>query len=172
MAVIPLLHPAVLDAQELLKQCQVNRGRRSGPGGQHRHKVETAIRLVHEPTGLTASATERRNQRQNLWAATFRLRIKLALTVRSKRNPVTWPSGLWRSRCCEGRISCSSRHPDFPAMLAEALDGIAACQFDTKGAAAGLGVSPSQLIKFLEKEPLAMVEVNKQRRSRGLRLLK
>ena len=35
---------------ELLAECRVEARRDSGPGGQHRNKVESAIRLVHEPT--------------------------------------------------------------------------------------------------------------------------
>ncbi len=49
----------------------------SGPGGQHRNKRMTGIRLVHKPTGIVVMATERRSQEQNLGAAFLRLAEKL-----------------------------------------------------------------------------------------------
>ena len=67
-------HPAHLSEQELLDQCEVRRQRRSGPGGQHRNKVETGIFMRHQPTGVTSEATERRHQNDNLQQAIFRLR--------------------------------------------------------------------------------------------------
>jgi len=47
--------------------------RGSGPGGQHRNKRFTGIRMTHLPTGLVVMATERRSQKQNLMLAYERL---------------------------------------------------------------------------------------------------
>jgi len=49
----------------------------SGPGGQHRNKRMTGIRIIHLPTGIVAMATERRSQEQNLNTALFRLEEKV-----------------------------------------------------------------------------------------------
>jgi protein subunit release factor B len=68
----------LLDDDALLAQCEVQAHRASGPGGQHRNKAETAIRLVHLPSGVTAEGKDERSRTQNLRIALQRLREKLA----------------------------------------------------------------------------------------------
>jgi hypothetical protein len=166
------LHPASLDEQTLLEACQVQRSRRSGPGGQHRNKVETAVVISHRPTGITGEASERRSQAQNRSKAIFRLRVNLALEVRTRREPLEAPTVMWRKRCRGGRIAVNPEHVDFPTLLAEALDVIDACRMEIRAAAKALGVTASQLLKLLRLESRALDRVNDQRQELGLRRLK
>ena len=165
-------HPACQPEDDLLLDCEIRRTRASGPGGQHRNKVETAIQIVHLPTGVTAAASERRSQEQNRSMAVQRLRMQLAIEHRTVSSAEVHPSKLWTSRCRGSRIQCNDQHADFPALLAEALNAIDAKASDVRVAAAALGCSTSQLVRFLAKAPEALKRVNDDREQQGLRKLK
>ena len=171
------VHPARLPVEDLLSECETRRQKRSGPGGQHRNKVETAVVLTHRPTGIQAEANERRSQSENHQQAVFRLRMRLALQVRHFGSPLEQvhfpePSPLWRSRCVNGRIKVAGDHPDFPALLAEVLDLLALSNCELNLVAEHLDCTLSQLIKFLKTEPKAFALLNTERQSRGLFPLK
>lgn len=57
--------------------CEISFVRGSGPGGQHRNKTETGVRLVHPPSGITVVATDDRSQARNRDKAYERLIEKL-----------------------------------------------------------------------------------------------
>lgn len=166
------LHPAALAIDELLRECDVSRTRRGGPGGQHRNKVETAVVVRHRPTGATGQASERRSQDLNRQAAVQRLRVQLALDVRREVVAGEVPSPLWQSRARGRKLTVSSEHADFPALLAEALDRLAAAEWDAAKAAGALGITATQLVNFLQQEPRAIQQLNEARHALGLRALR
>ena len=75
------IHPDEL----LLRDCDMTFFTAGGPGGQHRNKTESGVRLTHRPTGIVVAATERRSQHQNREEALARLRQKLAERARKPK---------------------------------------------------------------------------------------
>src|SRR5215470_6626023 len=63
-----------LEDRALLAECEQELFTSSGPGGQHRNKTASGVRLTHPTTELSVTATERRSQAQNRRAALERLR--------------------------------------------------------------------------------------------------
>lgn len=69
--------PYDTDRDTLERECEITFVRGSGPGGQHRNKRETGIRLVHPPSGVELMATERRERERNKELAFERLVARL-----------------------------------------------------------------------------------------------
>lgn len=158
------MHPAQLAEPELLKDCQTKTGRRGGPGGQHRNKVETAVVITHLPSGIAAEANERRSQAENLKVAIRRLRLKLACEVRdSEIVAEKLPTALWKQRLKAGRLKINPQHDDYPSLVAEALDAIAMLGGDVRAAAELLRTSQSQICKLLREHHPALSAMNKIR---------
>ena len=59
--------------------------RGSGAGGQHRNKTESAVQLVHRPTGVMVRCESERSQHQNRATALALLRARLWATEQEKR---------------------------------------------------------------------------------------
>ncbi len=163
------MHPAQVTLEIFERECEFRTQRRSGPGGQHRNKVETGVFARHRPTGIEAGATESRSQAGNRESAIRRLRVKLAIVFRSSAAAtLAQPSATWTGRCRGRRIQVNENHFDFAALLSEALDTLAFFDWNFPPASEHLQCSNTQLIKLLSVRPTALDLVNVEREKHSL----
>lgn len=165
-------HPASFSVDRLIQDCDLTRTRRSGPGGQHRNKVETGIEITHRPTGIKTESCEKRSQEQNRQTAIRRLRLKLALEFRCPERAPELPTSFWTKRFPAGKLKISVNHEDYPTALAEALDVLFENGMEFRESAEQLGCSSSQLAHLLKQEPKAVHLVNQKRQELGFHLIK
>jgi len=62
---------------DLLRECEVDTFRSSGPGGQHVNKTESAVRLQHLPSGVVVTSQQERSQHRNKAICLEKLRAKV-----------------------------------------------------------------------------------------------
>ena len=92
------------DLRRLLRECDVETYRASGPGGQHRNKTESAVRMTHRPTGIVRVATEHRSQLRNRVLALERIaRALAARRRRPKPRIATRPTKAAAEKRLEGK---------------------------------------------------------------------
>jgi hypothetical protein len=165
------LSDAALEAQ-----CEVDRYRSSGPGGQHRNKTESAIRLRHRATGVVAHADERRSQAENRVRAVARLREHLAFEVREPVELGSFvPSPRLAALAAGGtkRLGEKTRaSTEFLCGFAELLDLFVACGAEVGATAERLGLTTGACSKLLLVDDRTTRAVNQLRAQRGMRLLR
>lgn len=82
--------------EDLLRECEAETFRSSGPGGQHVNKTESAVRLRHLPSGVVVTSQQERSQHRNKALCLQKLRKKIEkLNYRPpKRVPTRVPASV------------------------------------------------------------------------------
>lgn len=162
----------LLDDATLLAQCEMDRFRASGPGGQKRNKTDSAVRLRHGPTALTGESNTSRSQHENRARALLQLRRAIA---QERRHPVVLdryaPDALAPALGSGGRLRLGRRDRDYLPAIAELLDVLAAAEWRLGGAATTIGCSTGGLSRFLSRDPVLLARVNRARAAAGHRPL-
>ncbi|KAL2488419.1 Class I peptide chain release factor [Forsythia ovata] len=167
--------------EQLMSQCEMDTFKSSGPGGQHRNKRETAVRLKHLPTGIIAQAAEDRSQHKNRASALARLRTLLALKVRNTVDIDAYipPLELVQILPAKSTIRGSYQGPQigpnntkFVMGMQALLDLIFAVEGSVSDAAKKLGLSTGALSRLILSDDSLRMAVNELRATKGMKPLK
>jgi hypothetical protein len=173
---VPRIDYLLASDDGLIAQCEVDRYRASGPGGQHRNKTESAVRLRHKLTGVAAIGEDSRSQSENKLHAVRRLRAALALQV---REPVQLdgyvPSPRLAAFVAAGTAPLGAKTRltgEYWASIGELLDLLVANNLEIGTTAQRLGLTTGALSKQLLHDDAVGRVVNDLRRARGMRPLR
>ncbi|XP_058007497.1 uncharacterized protein LOC110667087 isoform X2 [Hevea brasiliensis] len=166
-----------LTDEELMKQCVMDTFKASGPGGQHRNKRESAVRLKHIPTGIISQAVEDRSQHKNRASALRRLRTLLAVRVRNTLDldayspppellQILPPKSTFRGSDCGPQIG--PNNPKFILGMQALLDLVFAVEGSISDAAKFLGLSTGALSRLILSDDSLRMAVNELRTSKAI----
>ena len=173
---MPRLDYLLASDEALIAQSEVDRYRASGPGGQHRNKTESAVRLRHKPSGASAIGEDSRSQAENKMHAVRRLRSAIALDV---REPVALdgyaPSRRLAALLAGGTAPLGAKTRltgEYWAAIAELLDLLVAGNLEIGVTAQRLGITTGAMSKLLLHDEQVGRVLNDLRRARNMRALR
>ena len=146
---------------ELADICRVDVFCGTGPGGQHRNRNYTAVRIrLKNFRNIVAEESSFRSQKQNLSAALNKLRLEIALSCRKS----------YPENCVYTHLN--ENNPLYACEFAKLLDAAVQCNFDHKKAAELTGLSASKFLKELARDYRVWTEFQAARAELGLSELK
>lgn len=171
-----------MDDAGLLGDCDVHIYKSSGPGGQHRNKVSSAVRLRHRATGITAHGDDSRSQHENKRLAVNRLRMNLALRLRGTFDPARRELPAVVAECLftprgKGaappvrRLETGRKDRRFWPVAAFLLDVLEGSEGRLGEAAKWLGISTSNLAAIFKSERHLLAAAQAIRRAHGHKAL-
>lgn len=169
-----------LEDDALLRQCEVQVYKSSGPGGQHRNKVSSAVRLVHTPTRVSAHGDDSRSQHENKRLALKRLRMNLAMHLRGAVDTSSGPPPFVRECMFQPRgrgpdaavrLEVGARDFRFWRVAAWVLDVLDARGGRVGEAAAVVGITTGNLSDLLTSERHLLAAAQEIRKRHGLKPL-
>ncbi len=154
-------HVLAADDGQLLKACRVDTYIASGPGGQHRNRTYSAVRLTHVTTGVMVTGEERRSQHENKQKALGRLRMALAMQVRSAEFALH--ESMREIFAAVGPMRVNARNQLYPQVCATVLDALFASRGSLSAAAQLLHLSTGQLVRVVGRDGDLLTAANRLR---------
>jgi len=145
----------------LLSICDFSMQKRSGKGGQKINKTSSAVRLVHEDSGISVISAESRYQFENRSNAVKKMKRQMALQIRCPSKGLKISDDVWPSL----------KNPVYPKWIAQILDIMEENSYSIADSAAKMTCSSSRLVKILSREPDLCQKVNDERKKRGIKPL-
>ena len=144
---------------DLAAECSWDFHKTTGNGGQKKNKTSSAVRVFHQPTGLSAVCDRERSQKMNRKGALHKLRLAIALAYREKFDTSV-------NTVCGGTVPALSS-PNYPLFAAYTLDALADAEWEPEAACALLGWSKSHLFKIIGRDPALGAVINREREKRS-----
>ncbi len=170
-----------LTDEQLLKCCDVHIYKASGPGGQHRNKVSSAVRLRHRETGINATANDSRSQHTNRTQAMRRLRMNISTKLRSPidlessvippvlKECIFTPKKPNNTTDATSRLGIGRKDARFWEVAAILLDMLDAAQGQLGIVARKLNISTGNLTKILKSDRHLLAATQEIRKNRNLK---
>ena len=169
---MPRIDYVLASDDALIAQCEVDRYRASGPGGQHRNKTESAVRLRHKLTGISAIGEDSRSQAENKVHAVRRLRAALALEVREPALAISQRLAAFVTAGTAPLGAKTRLTGEYWAAIGELLDRLVANNLEIATTAQQLGITTGAMSKLLLHDEQVGRVVNDLRRAKGMRPLR